>query len=391
MTATSPASPMTGLTGPTGGAGSKRGSRRPLVIGVAVAVALLVVAVVAGQSRSGEGAPLSPTSTSGDGLHGLVLLLQSFGADVRTDETVPSGSVAMLARDDLAQRDRDALRTWVRNGGTLIVTDPTSSLSAQSSGQPGGLALERGHCDLDGVDDVNRIEIGGVDSGTLDFLGGERLHVDGRPSCFGDGTDAYVVETVVGSGRIVSVGGPNLFTNAFLDKSDNSVLAMRLLQPDGPETVSILATSTPGSGRTTLLDLVSDRVFQSFIQLGIAFLLYALWRARRLGRPVVEPQPVAIAGSQLVQAVGALEQRTHAADRAAAAMRHDVVRLACERFGLGPTAPTSTVADVVAARTGLDPARVRFALYDAPIVDERALLALTQELDSIRKELLHGR
>ena len=385
------ASAAAGPTGPIGTSGTTAGSRRPLFIGLGVALALVLVAVVAGQSRSGEGAPLSPTSTSGDGLRGLVLLLQSFGADVRTDERVPSGSIAMLARDDLAQRDRDALDAWVRNGGTLVVTDPTSPLSASSSGQPGGVALVRGHCDLDGVDDVNRIEVGGVDSGSLDFLGGERLRVDGRPSCFGDGDAAYVVETDVGAGKIVSVGGPNPFTNAFLDKSDNSVLAMRLLQPDGPEQVSILPTSTAGSGRTTLLDLVSDRVFQSFLQLGIAFLLYALWRARRLGRPVVEPQPVAIAGSQLVQAVGALEQRTRATDRAAAAMRDDVVRLARERFGLGATTPSSTIVDVVAARTGLDRDRVAFALDDTPIVDEQALLALTQELDSIRKELLHGR
>jgi hypothetical protein len=322
-------------------------TRRPVVIGLAVAIALVVIAVLAGQGTSGEGAPLSPTSASPDGLKGLVLLMESFGAQVRTDEALPGPDtrVALLARDGLDDRGREDLRAWVRGGGTLVVADP----------------------------------------------GGNRYQVKGQPSCFGDGDTAYLIESGLGSGTVVSVGAPNLFVNTFLDKSDNSVLAMRLLQPNAPQPVAILASSAPGSGRTTLLDLVPDRVFQAFIQVGIAFLLYALWRARRLGRPVVEPQPVAIPGSQLVRAVGSLEQRTHATDRAAAALRHDVDRLARERYGLASEASGATVAQVVADRTALDRRRVEAALGDAPVTDENKLVALSDELDVIRKEILHGR
>jgi hypothetical protein len=368
-------------------------SRRPVVIGVAVAIALVVIAVLVGQSTSGEGAPLSPTSSSPDGLRGLVLLLDSFGAQVETAASVPpSGTrVALLARDGLDDRTREAVRTWVRGGGTLVVADADSPLAARASTEVGGIALDRGQCDLVGLDDVDRIEIGGLDSGDLSPVGGNRYEVDSEPSCFGDGATAYVVETRLGSGAVISVGGPNLFANAFLDKSDNSVFAMRTLQPDGPQPVAILASSAPGSGRTTLLDLIPDRVFQAFIQLGIAFLLYALWRARRLGRPVVEPQPVEIAGSQLVRAVGSLEQRTHAADHAGAALRHDVERLIRERYGLAPDVPVATVAQVVADRTGLDRHRVERALGDTAIPDENSLLALSYELDTIRKEIVHGR
>jgi len=369
------------------------GTRRPVVIGIAVALALVVIAVLVGQGQSGEGAPLSPTSASPDGLKGLAVLMESFGAQVHADESVPSTDtrIALLARDGLDDRDRDGLRAWVRGGGTLVVADPDSPLAGPSSGDLGGIVLVRGHCDLTGLDDVERIEIGGIDSVGLDQLGGKRYQVDGKPSCFGDGDAAYVIESRLGSGAVISVGGPNLFANAFLDRSDNSVLAMRLLQPNAPQPVSILVSSAPGSGRTTLLDLVPARVFQAFIQVGIAFLLYALWRARRLGRPVVEPQPVAIPGSQLVRAVGSLEQRTHATDHAAAALRHDVERLVRERYGLASDAPPATVAQVVADRTGLGRQRVEAALRDAPVVDDNALLKLTYELDAIRKEILHGR
>src|SRR5581483_9069429 len=99
-----------------------------------------------------------------------------------------------------------------------------------------------------------------------------------------------------------------------------------------------------------------------FVQAGIAFVLYALWRARRLGRPVIEPQSVQIAGSQLVRAVGALEQRTRAAQRAATVVRADALRSIRHRYGLAPDAPAEVVADVVAAGTGLDHDRVAAAL-----------------------------
>jgi len=368
-------------------------TRRPLVIGIAIAVALVLAALLAGQDTSGEGAPLSPTSTSPDGLRGLVLLLESFDAQVGTAQSVPDSNtkVAFLARDGLDDRSREEVQSWVRAGGTLVVADPESPLAAEASDGLGGIELVRGRCDLSGIEGVERIEVGGLDSGNLSVFGGVRYQVDGEPSCFGDGDTAYVVETELGAGAIVSVGAPNLFVNSFLGKADNSVLAMRLLQPDGSEPVAILAASAPGSGRTTLLDLVPDRVFQAFIQLGIAFLLYALWRARRLGRPVVEPQPVAIAGSQLVRAVGSLEQRTGATDRAGTALRHELEQLVRERYGLAPDAPSTTVAQVVAERTGLDRHRVEAALSDTPVLDERALMTLTYELDTIRKEILDGR
>ena len=65
-----------------------------------------------------------------------------------------------------------------------------------------------------------------------------------------------------------------------------------------------------GGGERTLVDLVSAGVTRALAQLALAFAVYALWRARRLGRPVAEPQPVAVAGSELVAAVGNLLDRT---------------------------------------------------------------------------------
>ena len=53
-------------------------------------------------------------------------------------------------------------------------------------------------------------------------------------------------------------------------------------------------------------------------------MVFALWRARRLGRPVAEVQPVEIAGSELVVAVGNLLQKSGRPETAAERLRSDL-------------------------------------------------------------------
>jgi hypothetical protein len=192
-------------------------------------------------------------------------------------------------------------------------------------------------------------------------------------------------------GRIVAIGGPEVFTNAVLDEGDNSVLAIRLLVATEGGSVAILDPNAPGSGTTTLGDLIADRVFQAILQVGIAFMIYALWRSRRVGRPVVEPQPVAIAGSQFVRAVGGLQQRSRATDRAAATLRMDTRRVLSDRFGVPLNMDSATLAALAATRTGLDRNQVAAALSDTPVLDEASLVILGQQLDTIRHRVLDGR
>src|SRR5438445_6210647 len=92
-----------------------------------ILVAALVVALVAG-APPGEGQPLDPNSTGDLGTKGLVLLLQHEGAVVDVTDVVPSGpvngSTALVLSDQLTNEQRDALRSWLHQGGTLVVADP---------------------------------------------------------------------------------------------------------------------------------------------------------------------------------------------------------------------------------------------------------------------------
>jgi hypothetical protein len=373
----------------TGGAGA--GSRRGLLVGVALVAVLLLVALLGGSSSGRiSGPPLSRRAQGPDGLRGLVLLLESYRATVHEDGTTPAAgtSVAVLVEDRLDVDARAELRRWVRDGGTLVVMDPSSPLTPEQSSSFGS-AASRGDCDL-----------AGIDAATLDLRASAKVELPpaarylverGDTSCFGDGEEAFVVARPLGSGTVVSVGSPRPFVNSRLGEADNAALAVALLAPRDGAAVSFIEANAVGAGRKALLDLVPDRVVQGVIELVVAFMLYALWRARRLGRPVPEVQPVAIPASGLVRAVGRLRQRSRSTDRAAASIRVDARRLLAQRYGLAPGSSPAVIAELTASRTGLTAEQVLLAIDDRSIPDETALVALARQIDTVRQEALSGR
>jgi hypothetical protein len=171
------------------------------------------------------------------------------------------------------------------------------------------------------------------------------------------------------------------------------VLAARLLVPADDTSTSILQPDAGSDGGTdrSLGDVLGRGVRLAILQLFVAFVVYALYRARRLGPPILEPQPVEIDGSELVVAVGQLLQQSARPEHAADLLRADTRRRLGERVGVPTGASPAVLADVVAARTTLDPDEVRRLLVDAPVTDDAALLALARDLDSLRQEVLHGR
>jgi hypothetical protein len=119
--------------------------------------------------------------------------------------------------------------------------------------------------------------------------------------------------------------------------------------------------------------------------------VYALWRGRRLGRPLTEPQPVDIAGSELVAAVGDLLQRTREPQRAARLLRDDTRRRLCRALGLPTDSTIETLADAVAGRTAVSADRVARTLSTQPVTSDDDLVSLAREIESLRQEIIHDR
>jgi hypothetical protein len=147
----------------------------------------------------------------------------------------------------------------------------------------------------------------------------------------------------------------------------------------------VLRPAAVGGGSRSLNDLIAPGVKGAVVQLGVAFLLYALWRARRLGRPVPEPQPVPLAASELVVAVGNLLQQAGRREQAGALLRADLRRRLAERLGLPLDAPVEVVATTAAARTGLPVERLREALTPVPLARDDELVALSAEVAAVEE------
>jgi hypothetical protein len=358
---------MTETTAAASPAGS--GPRRRGAVGVVVVVAAVVlVGVLAGRSGGEDRRALGPDSTAPDGGRALVELLEGLGADVDIAAGAPDADAgtAVVLDDRLDDATHEQVQAWVDAGGTILVADPSSTLGASRP----SAALDT--CPA-AFDDVHEVVLGE----------GGRL-VDERPSC----ADTGFTVTPSGDGWIVNVVSPQPFTNALLDAGDNAVLAAAVLAPTGAERVAFLDGS-PGNGPDTLLDLVPTGVRQAVLQLGVAFVFLVLWAGRRLGHPVLEPQPVAVEGAELVAAVGRLLDGRHRPDEAAEALRAETRRILEARLGLPATSPPEVLAAAVHDRTGIDAATVH-AAFARPVRSDADLVAVARELDTIRRTILGG-
>jgi hypothetical protein len=377
---------------------------------VAVVVGLAVVVAFGGR-RADEGNPLDPASPGPLGTKGLVEVLRELGGRVVVAAGQPGAGteVALLLSDNLTPARRQGLLDWVRRGGTLVVADPSSDVTRVEqvgTTRIGLLDAEiEPRCAEPALADVRRVAApGGVVFRVPNGQGGQGDRQGGAPAdqrgtqggaaaraCFPRNRGAWLLVQPVGSGTVVRLGGASVLVNQELGKADNGVLLASLLVPVEGTAVQVLQPPLPGEGDAGLGDLIAPRVRLALWQLVVAFALLALWRARRLGRPVAEPQPVQLPGAELVVAVGNLLQRARGRGQAAGLLTDDLRRSLAERLGLPPSAPADQVADAVAARTGIPRQRVLGTLTRATPRDEAELLALSQAVDTIRREVTRVR
>ena len=357
--------------------------RLPTIALVVVLVAGAIVAAVLAASGPTDGPPLSPESTAATGTRALTEILERLGADVVVDPGPPEDvdSVLLLV-DNLEEDHREDLEARADAGATLVVTDPGSPLAPEPVGSADlGLVatpISR-DCDLPALADAERILPG---SDWTYEIEGDAV------GCYPRGAGAWLVAEPRGQGALVVTGGPGWVTNGSIDEADNALLATALLAPGGSETVGIIAPepTAPGEGETDPLALVPDWVWFATAQLGVAGLLLAWWRARRLGAPVVEDQPVRLPGSELVLALGGLHAARSDTRHAAATIREGLRRDAARRLGLPPDAEADAVAQA-ALDARVDPDAVELALQAPLPADDDGLVTLARAVEDLRTGL----
>lgn len=356
--------------------------RRALPLAVIVGL-ILLAAVLAGPGA--EGPPLDPRSTGPAGTKALVDSLRELGVPVMVEPDAIGQDVAraLLLTDDLDDGERDTLTAWVERGGVLVVTDPRSPLVPEVVGSAGiagiGVAPLEPDCPLTALRDAREVL---PDAGAVVYA-----VPDGAVGCFHRDDGSWLVAEPRGAGTVVALGGPDVLVNARLGTAAHPELLAALLVPESGG-VAVLRTRLPGEGDAGLAELIGDNVRLFGVQLLLALLLVIAWRARRLGRPVDEPQPVAIPGSELVTAVGNLFHEAGARARTAALLQSDLQRTLERRLGLPGGSAPQTVAAAAAARTGVDAEELAGILSARVPDDEHALVVLAHDIERLRADAL---
>ncbi|QXJ22007.1 DUF4350 domain-containing protein [Actinomadura graeca] len=369
---------------------------------VAVLLAMVLIAVVLAALRpSGTPDELDPASPKRDGARALAEILRRHGTPVTVSRqpdraaaaSVP-GTVLVVTRGErLTTADLDRLRAT--QGDLLLVAPGRDVMRALAPGvRPDGPNFEESAepgCTLGAATLAGRVTFG--DSQTYEApAGGVGCY---RTGGGGDaGAPARLVQIPSGGRTVTVLGSSRFLTNAHLAEDGNAALAMNLAGARSGVVWLIPGKPAAGSdaGEDSLSDLVPFGVWLFFLELVVAVLLVAAWRARRLGPVVSEALPVAVRSAETVEGRARLYRARRARDRASDALRSGARERIVPLLGLprgsaqDPAAAQEIVA-AVALRTTYEEAYVGAALYGPEPADDAGLIALSGVLDDLERQV----
>ncbi|MGW7361088.1 DUF4350 domain-containing protein [Streptomyces sp. NPDC054802] len=409
------------MTGPTSTTSMSPSTRQVWnrVRGLLLVVALLVVAGIAMAAlQSGDHhGRLDPRSADPYGSRAVAELLKARGVSTRVVTTLDDataaagpGTTVLVAQPetltDAQQRDfRSATAT--AGGRTVLVAPGWASVETLAPGAdvdvPADVSVRGPQCDLAAARSAGSAEVGG-----------ERYIVDtadvpGTDSCYpSDGLPSLVRIPAENDGDTVLLGSPDILFNDRLDKHGNASLSLQLLgsRPelvwyipslDDPSAVEPVdgegddssGRDTEGESEDSFFDLIPGGWLWGTLQLVLAAVLAAVWRARRLGPLVTERLPVAIRASEATEGRARLYRKVNARDRAAASLRAATRTRLAPLLGVSAAETHSPEALLPAVSAHLPDGEhdTRELLFGAPPADDAALVRLADQLDALEREV----
>ncbi|MFI6015575.1 DUF4350 domain-containing protein [Streptomyces sp. NPDC051243] len=373
--------------------------------GIALAVVLLLVAavVIATIRSDARHGTLDPRSADPKGSRAVAELLADRGVDTRVVTTLDEARTAaaedttllVASPDLLTHRQQSRLRSaTVGSGGRTVLiapgswsverlvpgvtADPATSLDSELTPD----------CTLPAAQRAGTADLGGVRYTTT--------HLD-ADECYPSERLATLlrVPQPTGDGDSIVLGAPDILYNERLDEQGNASLALQLLG-SRPHLVWYLPSLSDTSAadeddERSFFDLLPSGWLWGTLQLFIAAALAALWRARRLGPLVPEKLPVAIRASETVEGRARLYRKANARDRAAAALRSTTRTRLAPLVGVPVSQAHSpeTLLPALSAhlRNHGDGQALHTLLFGPPPSDDTALIALTDQLDALEREV----
>ncbi|MFI9150035.1 DUF4350 domain-containing protein [Streptomyces sp. NPDC053367] len=372
--------------------------------GIALALAVLlagavVLAVIRSDTRNGA---LDPRSAAPEGSRAVAELLADRGVDTRTVTTLdearaaagPDTTLLVAVPDLLTDRQQSGLllATAASGGRTVLVAPGITSVEGLAPGVSADPATSIDTTLSPGCPLPAARRAGDADTGGIRYT----VTRPDADECYPSRRLPTLVRIpdTTGDGDTVVLGATDILVNEHLDEQGNASLALQLLG-SRPHLVwylpSLSDSSATGTGddERDFFDLLPSGWLWGTLQLFIAAALAALWRARRLGPLVPEQLPVAIRASETVEGRARLYRKANARDRAAAALRSTTRTRLAPLVGVPNSQAHSAEAllPALSAHLHRDGQPLHSLLFGPPPSDDAALIALTDQLDALEREV----
>lgn len=360
-----------------------------VVAGLVVVGAVAVLTSILTSPR--PGGYLDAESTSENGTHALIALLEDAGVDVVVADTVSdveraaSPDTLLVIAQTYYTPDGDLLDRIADVPGDRLVIAPGTAVreTIASEVRRSALTSYTGEPDCD-LPEAER-------AGTVDLDAASGFVAVGSvplTSCYGGALVRYEDD-----GRTVTViDDGSVFTNGELLTEGNAALAMNLAGTRqrmiwyAPQEFEV--GQQPAASEFT--DLIPERYTWIVWQLCFVVVLVAFWKARRIGPLVSEQLPVVVRASETVEGRGRLYRSRRARDRASEALRAATLHRLIPRLGLGHTATQHEIV-IAAAGHSTHPAQyLHHLLYGPPPATDDELVQLAHALDDIERQVAYS-
>jgi hypothetical protein len=306
--------------------------------------------------------------------------LSNMGLDVVDAARPPLPGGTLILLNDLRDgRQARALLRWAERGGRLVVADPNSLIVTLAGASPAGpmgpvgLAIAEPGCVAPEVAGIERIVARASDAALLpsddDFV-----------SCFPVRKGGFLLTRPYGAGQVTLLGGLSPLTNELLTEGDNALLAFQVAGP-GPDVVFGPPLPAGAQPRGSAWSLLPDRARVVVIALALAAVGFALVRARRLGRPVLEEPVAPIPASELVRATARMHRRARTAAYCGRLLRESVAARLSR--GLGAAGRAEELSRILAHAGRVPEERVRQILGGPDPKSDEELIHLGRELEEL--------
>jgi hypothetical protein len=379
---------------------SRRRWRTPLTIAAIVLLGGVAVALLAPSAAPSSGY-LDPASTQADGTHALADLLAGRGTQVELVTSAAAASSAVHRGASTVVVTSPALLTLNQLGmisnarAAVMIIEPAGaaiSVLAPRLAPPGGgpraanaparVGPVDPHCGLRAATLAGNVDLGGLGLRLAPGISGI--------TCYPGAGGAFLAQYGQGQGQVTVLSSGAPLQNQHLAALGNAALALNLLSDRGR--VAWLVPTVPNltasaSEPTSLWSLIPSGTYLVAAELGIALLLAAAWRARRLGPLVAEQLPVVVRAAETTEGHARLYQATRAREQAAQSLRGAVIGRLIPALGLPSETSADAVAAEIASRTRLSREQVQRLLFGPAPANDAQLVSLADELDAMEREV----